>query len=67
MRTGATVTQMGLDCHRNFSKLTARNGISGQIVFRQRLEHADREASRAIASIAGVAGGQLWMGMGDLL
>jgi transposase len=47
MRTGSTVTQMGFDCHRNFSTLCARDGVSGRVVFRQRLEHADREKLRA--------------------
>src|SRR5688572_13870350 len=42
----STVTQMGLDCHRNFSTLSARDGISGRVVFRRRLEHADRQKLR---------------------
>lgn len=46
MGTELTVTQMGLDCHRNFSQLTGREGQSGKIVFRRRLEHADRAELR---------------------
>lgn len=41
-----TVTQMGMDCHRNFSTLSARDSRSGRVVFRGRLEHADREKLR---------------------
>jgi transposase len=37
---------MGLDIHRKFSKVTARDG-QGKIVWRQRLEHADRPRMRA--------------------
>ncbi len=45
MRTDASVTQVGLDIHRKFSKVTARDG-QGKIVWRQRLEHADRTRMR---------------------
>ena len=45
MRTDASVTQLGLDIHRKFSKVTARDG-QGKIVRRQRLEHADRPRMR---------------------
>jgi transposase len=41
----AKVTHMGLDCHRNFSRVTARDGHEG-VVWRGRLEHADRQALR---------------------
>lgn len=39
------VSHMGMDCHRNFSRVTARDERGG-VVFRQRLEHADRTALR---------------------
>src|ERR1700686_2317638 len=39
------VSHMGVDCHRNFSRVTARDERGG-VVFRQRLEHADRAALR---------------------
>ncbi len=45
MRTDASVTQMGLDIHRKFSKVTARDG-QGKVIWRQRLEHADRPRMR---------------------
>lgn len=45
MRTDASVTQLGLDIHRKFSKVAARDGQGG-IVWRQRLEHADRTQMR---------------------
>lgn len=45
MRTDASVTQMGLDIHRKFSKVTARDE-QGKIAWRQRLEHADRPRMR---------------------
>jgi transposase len=45
MRTESKVTQAGLDNHRNFSRLTGRDS-TGKIVFRQRLEHKDRDALR---------------------
>ena len=45
LRTDASVTQLGSDIHRKFSKVTARNG-QGKIVWRQRLEHADRPRMR---------------------
>jgi transposase len=34
-----------LDCHKNFSRVTARDG-DGRVVWRQRLEHADRARLR---------------------
>ena len=40
-----TVANMGLDCHRNFSQVSARDQ-RGRIVWRQRLPHADRAALR---------------------
>jgi len=39
------VTHMGLDCHKNFSRVTARDE-RGRVVWRGRLEHADRPALR---------------------
>jgi len=45
MRIEAKITQAGLDNHRNFSRLTGRDA-TGKIVFRQRLEHKDRQALR---------------------
>jgi transposase len=39
------VSHMGLDCHKNFSRVTARDE-GGQVVWRGRLEHADRQALR---------------------
>ena len=47
METNASVTQMGLDVHRKFSLCSARDGVSGRIVRRERLEHADRNAELA--------------------
>jgi len=41
MRTKRNVAQVGCDCHRLFSKLTARDE-DGRIVWRRRLEHGDR-------------------------
>jgi transposase len=41
----STVTQVGLDCHKNFSRLTARDAAR-KVVLRQRLEHDDREGLR---------------------
>jgi transposase len=40
------VSHVGLDCHRRFSRATARDG-QNQILFRRRLEHADRQALRS--------------------
>ena len=45
MRVQATVSHSGMDCHRTFSRLTTRDA-QNQVVFRQRLEHADREQLR---------------------
>lgn len=45
MGTQAKVSHMGLDCHRNFSRVTARDD-GGKVVWRQRLEHADRSRLR---------------------
>jgi transposase len=36
------VSHMGLDCHKNFSRVTARDE-HGRVVWRGRLEHADRQ------------------------
>ena len=41
METDKKVTQIGLDSHRKFSKVTARNA-EGKVLWRQRLEHAER-------------------------
>ena len=46
MRRSASVTHMGLDIHRNFSQVSAC-GEGGQLLWRARLEHADRAALRA--------------------
>ena len=40
------VKQVGLDVHKHFSRVTAR-AASGKVLFRQRLEHADRSTLRA--------------------
>jgi len=40
-----TLSCIGLDCHKNFSLASARD-VSGRIVWRQRVEHADRDAFR---------------------
>lgn len=40
---GRNVAQIGLDSHRTFSNATARDG-EGRIMWRQRIEHADRPA-----------------------
>ena len=40
------VTQMGLDCHKKFSTVTARDA-AGRVAFRTRLEHGDRPRMRA--------------------
>jgi transposase len=45
MRIESKITQAGLDNHKNFSRLTGRDS-TGKVVFRQRLEHKDREALR---------------------
>jgi transposase len=45
MRLQTSVTQIGLDVHRKFSLAAARDA-SGRIVWRQRLEHADRDELR---------------------
>ena len=45
MRIESKVTQVGLDNHKNFSRLTARDS-SGKIVLRHRLEHKDRNVLR---------------------
>ncbi len=41
MRTNQKVAQIGCDCHRTFSTITARDE-NGRIVWRERLEHGDR-------------------------
>ena len=41
MRTNQKVAQVGCDCHRMFSRITARDD-DGRIIRRQRLEHGDR-------------------------
>jgi len=45
MKARAKVSQIGLDCHRRFSKASARDS-QGQMVWRKRLEHRDREVLR---------------------
>ena len=45
MKTKRIVSHVGCDCHRKFSKVTARD-YEGNIVWRQRLDHADREKLR---------------------
>src|SRR3989304_3529039 len=45
MKTDDTVAGIGLDGHRTFSTATAR-GVDGKIVWRKRLEHADRRPLR---------------------
>ena len=41
MRTNRKVAQVGCDCHRMFSRITARDEV-GRIIWRQRLDHGDR-------------------------
>ena len=41
MKTNGKITGIGLDSHRTFSSVTARDA-EGKIVWRKRLEHADR-------------------------
>ena len=45
MRTNCKVAQIGCDCHRTFSTITARDD-DGLIVSRERLEHGDRAKLR---------------------
>jgi transposase len=45
MRIQEKVSHVGLDCHRKFSRSTARDR-ENKILFRQRLEHADRTRLR---------------------
>jgi len=45
MRTNRRVAQVGCDCHRMFSRITARDD-DGRIICRQRLEHRDRDKLR---------------------
>jgi transposase len=45
MRIHEKVACVGLDCHKNFSRLSARDA-DGKIVLRQRLDHRDRAALR---------------------
>lgn len=47
MNKDGTVTQIGLDSHRKFSKVAARNG-EGKIVWRQRLDHRSRPRLRRV-------------------
>ncbi len=39
------VSHVGLDCHRNFTQMTARDS-GNAVLFRQRLEHGDRGQMR---------------------
>ena len=50
MRTKAKVSQIGLDVHRKFSIASARDAGSQRIVWRERLQHMDREALRSSLS-----------------
>lgn len=45
MKTKRKVTQIGMDVHKKFSKVTARDD-QGKVVWRQRLDHRDRQALR---------------------
>jgi len=45
MKTKRKLTQIGMDIHKKFSKVTARDD-RGKIVWRQRLGHRDRQALR---------------------
>ena len=45
MQTKRKVAQVGCDCHRLFSKITARDE-DGRIIWRQRLDHSDRDGLR---------------------
>ena len=45
METEMSVSQIGLDIHRKFSKITARD-CEGKLAWRQRIEHADRTLMR---------------------
>ncbi len=45
MERESTVTQMGADNHKTFSRVTARDA-NGEIVWRQRLDHRDRRKLR---------------------
>ena len=45
MKMSERITQFGLDSHRMFSNVTARDA-EGKIVWRKRLEHADRRPLR---------------------
>ena len=45
MENAANVSHVGLDCHRTFSRLTARDA-ENRVLFRQRLEHEDRDKLR---------------------
>jgi len=45
MNKDETVRQIGVDCHRKFSTVSARDGM-GRIMWRDRLEHEDRRPLR---------------------
>ena len=45
MGMNESVARIGMDIHRNFSKVTARD-TQQRIVWRQRLEHRERQALR---------------------
>jgi transposase len=45
MQTNTKVSRIGMDIHRNFSRVTARNA-GREVVWRQRLDHRDRAALR---------------------
>jgi transposase len=46
MGTKAKVSQIGLDVHRTFSIAAARDASSGRVVWRERLDHVDRDELR---------------------
>ncbi|MCK4340525.1 MAG: hypothetical protein KAY37_02230 [Phycisphaerae bacterium] len=45
METETSVTRIGMDIHRKFSKVAARDA-DGKVAWRQRLEHAERTRLR---------------------
>lgn len=45
MGSKTAVSHVGMDCHRTFSRLTARD-VNNRVLFRRRLEHADRQQLR---------------------
>lgn len=45
MGIASSVSHAGMDCHRTFSRLTSRDA-QNRVLFRQRLEHEDRDKLR---------------------